>query len=114
MGSLGLLLMDPVSTGDPSLAFLTRAWALPTSLHLGMMLATGLVTALGHWCSAQAYRMTPTSILSPFEYTSFVWSVFLGYLIWGHLPGALTFAGAAVVVLSGGYVMRREALLAHR
>ena len=114
IGSLVLLGMDPVSTGDPSLAFLTRAWALPTPVHLGMMIATGLVTAFGHWCSAQAYRRTPASILSPFEYTSFVWALILGYLIWGHLPGALTFAGAGVVLLSGGYVMRREAILAHR
>ena len=110
-GSLVMLFVDPVLTDDPSLAFLTRRWALPTPTHLGMMIATGAITALGHWCSAQAYRITPTSVLSPFEYTSFVWSVILGYIIWGHLPGALTFAGAAIVVLSGGYIMRREAFL---
>ena len=114
VGSLVLLYMEPVSTQDASLAFLTRDWALPSATHLAMMVATGLVTALGHWCSAQAYRMTPTSILSPFEYTAFVWAVILGYVIWGHVPGALTFAGAAIVVLSGGYVMRREARLAER
>lgn len=110
-GSVLMLFMDPVTTDDPSLAFLTRSWALPTPTHLAMMIATGVVTAFGHWCSAQAYRMTPTSVLSPLEYTSFVWSVILGFIIWGHLPGALTFAGAAIVVLSGGYVMRREAVL---
>lgn len=110
-GSLLMLSVDPVLTDNPSLAFLTRRWALPTPTHLGMMIATGAITALGHWCSAQAYRMTPTSVLSPFEYTSLVWSVVLGYIIWGHLPGALTFAGATIVVLSGGYIMRREAFL---
>ena len=114
VGSLALLFIEPRSFEDPSLAFLTRDWAIPTKAHMALMAATGVVTALGHWCSAQAYRMTPASLLSPFEYTSFVWSVILGFLIWGHLPGALTFAGAAIVVFSGGYVMRREALLAHR
>ena len=114
VGSLVLLFFEPLSSQDPSLSFLTRDWAMPTKIHMALMAATGAVTALGHWCSAQAYRMTPASLLSPFEYTSFVWAVILGFLIWGHLPGALTFAGAAIVVFSGGYVMRRDTLLPHR
>ena len=110
-GSLVMYWIAAPPSDEPSLAFLTRPWAVPTWAHMGLMMTTGLVTAVAHYCSAQAYRIAPPSLLAPFEYTYFIWALGLGYLIWGHLPGALTFAGVAIVILSGGYVLRREGAL---
>ncbi len=111
LGSALLHIIGPEPSADPSLAFLTRPWAAPTSLHLGLMVATGFITAVGHFCSAQAYRIAPPSLVSAFEYSYFVWAVGLGFWFWGDVPSRATMAGVTVIIGTGLYVVRREAQL---
>ena len=110
-GSVILHVVGPEIAPDPSLAFLIRPWAFPSGFHLGLMVLTGLISAVGHFCSAQAYRLAPPSLVGIFEYTYFVWAVIAGYLIWGDIPTATTLAGVAIVIGSGVYILRREAVL---
>lgn len=111
IGSVAFNLLPPMQTKNASLAFLIRPWALPTPEHLGLMVATGLISALGHFCLSQAYRIAPPSLVSGFEYTYFLWAVLYGYLIWGHVPRIATLVGVAIVFAAGLYVIRREAYL---
>jgi drug/metabolite transporter (DMT)-like permease len=37
-----------------------------------------------------------------------IWMVSLGYLVFGDVPGLATIAGAAVIILSGLYILYRE------
>ena len=36
-----------------------------------------------------------------------LWGILLGFVIWGHVPTALTLAGAALIVIAGLWVARR-------
>ena len=110
-GSVILLLLGPQAAVDPSYAFLTLPWVVPSWFHLGLMVLTGLVSAVGHYCLAQAYRLAPPSLVGVFEYTYFVWVVIVGYVIWGDVPSTTTLVGVAIVIGSGVYVLRREATL---
>jgi drug/metabolite transporter (DMT)-like permease len=112
VGSLVLVFLALPTVEHASLAFLIRPWSVPTWGHLGLMMATGVVTAVAHYCSAIAYRSASPSLVSVFEYTYFVWAIILGYLVWQEIPDQATFIGAAVVMLSGGYIVKREAQLA--
>jgi drug/metabolite transporter (DMT)-like permease len=56
----------------------------------------------------EAFRLGEAALVAPFKYTSMVWAVLFGFLIFGDLPDAWTIAGAGVVVLAGLYVLRRE------
>ncbi len=112
VGSLILLGLSLPAVEHASLAFLIRPWSLPSVGHLGLMIATGIVTAIAHYCSAIAYRSAPPSLVSVFEYTYFIWALLLGYLFWQEIPNLSTFVGAGIVMLSGGYVVRRETQLA--
>ena len=55
-----------------------------------------------------ALRAAEASQVAPFRYTSMLWAMFFGYVLWGDVPNLLAFAGMAVVVLSGLYLLHRQ------
>jgi drug/metabolite transporter (DMT)-like permease len=68
----------------------------------------GVTGALGQLLITEAFKCAPVSIVAPFEYSTLFWGVLLDLAIWGDLPGPLVFAGAAVIVGSGLYLIHRE------
>ncbi len=90
----------------PSLAFLLRAWTIPTTVDLLLMAATGVIAAVAIWLLTQAYRIAEANVIAPFEYTSIVWVVLLAYLIWGEVPEPFTIVGGLLIVAAGIYVLR--------
>lgn len=68
----------------------------------------GVTGALGQLLITEAFKCAPVSIVAPFEYSTLFWGVLLDLAIWGELPGPLVFAGAAVIVGSGLYLIYRE------
>ena len=90
----------------PSLAFLLRAWAIPTTVDLLLMAATGVIAAVAIWCLTQAYRIAEANVIAPFEFSSIIWVVLLAYLIWGEVPEPFTILGGLLIVAAGIYVLR--------
>jgi len=70
----------------------------------------GVASAVAHMLMTLALRHAPSATLAPLNYLEIVVSVTLGYLIFGDFPNALTWAGIAVIVGSGLYVIHRERL----
>ena len=93
---------------DPSLAFLLRPWAMPSLLHLSMMLGLGLVWASGMYFTARAYVLAKTSVVTPFEYTSLLFSTMWGFFIFGDVPAIATILGALLALASGLYILFTE------
>jgi drug/metabolite transporter (DMT)-like permease len=106
--AIGLVAGDGAYAGDahPSLAFLLRAWTMPTTGDLLLMAATGLIAAVAIWFLTQAYRIAEANLIAPFEYSSIISVVLLAYLIWGEVPQPLTVAGGLLIVAAGIYVLR--------
>ena len=100
---------DPPADAYPAIAFLLRDWVMPTSFDLGLMAICGLIAAAGFYGLTQAYRVAPTSVVAPFEYTGMIWGIVWGYAFWGEIPGVPTWSGIAVIVGAGLYVLHREA-----
>jgi drug/metabolite transporter (DMT)-like permease len=84
------------------------AWATPTPAQLAFGVLYGLVATLAQWLVVIAYRYAPASVLAPVTYTQLIWSATLGYIVFGAFPDSWTFAGAAVIVMSGLYTAHRE------
>jgi drug/metabolite transporter (DMT)-like permease len=105
---IGLIAGDGAfaDTNHPSLAFFLRAWSMPNLVDLLLMASTGLVAAIAIWCLTHAYRIAEANVIAPFEYSSIVWLVLAGYLIWGEVPQLLTVAGAILIIAAGVYVLR--------
>ena len=70
----------------------------------------GLAATVSHLFISYALRYAPSSTLAPLHYLEIVMAVTLGYLVFGTLPNALTWAGIAVISASGLYVIHRERL----
>ena len=94
----------------PSLAFLVRAWIWPGARDLALMMLCGLISGVGAYCLAQAYRAAPASSVAPFEYVMIVWAVLWGYLFWGNVLGPSTLLGVSLTVGAGLFLARHEAL----
>lgn len=74
----------------------------------GWLIGMGISGALGQVLITEAFRCAPVSVIAPFEYSTLLWGVLLDIAIWGVLPGPVVFAGAAVIVGSGLYLIHRE------
>ena len=93
-------------------------WGLdPVPLTLrdgGLLLALGVLAALGHWFVIAAYALAPASLLTPFTYVQMVWAVMFGFLVFGQLPDGVSVLGIAVIVASGIYLALMERPRARR
>jgi drug/metabolite transporter (DMT)-like permease len=72
-----------------------------------LIAAAGLI-ATANYCLIRALRLGELSVVSPFRYSSIVWAMVLGVVIWGDVPDALAFAGTALIVAAGVYAFHRE------
>jgi drug/metabolite transporter (DMT)-like permease len=78
--------------------------------HWPIIAAIAVTGSLGQWFVTEAFRRGQASFVAPFEYTGLVWGVALDWFVWHTLPGLVTFAGAAVIIGSGLFLIRREQL----
>ncbi len=96
-----------------SVLILPFGWVNPTWQGGLGLAAIGLVSGMGQILWTQAFRLVPAAILAPFSYTSMIWSIGLGFLIWGDMPTAVLIGGACVVATSGLYILYRETIRQH-
>ena len=87
-------------------------WQPIAASDLLPILVVGLSGALGQVAITHAFRLGEASQLAPLEYTGLVWVLALDLVVWGVLPDAVTWAGVAIIVASGLYLMRRERIRA--
>ena len=60
-----------------------------------------LVGIFGLWAQlshAQALKYLPVAIKEPIGYTFFLWSILLGFLIWGKIPTPVVMLGSVIVI----------------
>ena len=96
----GVLILAPFALG---------AWHWPEGAGQWVLLASlGFWGGLGHWLLILAHRSAPAPVLAPFIYLGLIWMSAAGFLVFGDLPTLWTLSGAAVVILSGLYLLARE------
>jgi drug/metabolite transporter (DMT)-like permease len=77
--------------------------------HVHLFAAGGILNGLAHFCMISAFQHAEVSLVSPFKYANIIYAVILGYFIWGEVPASHMVMGAALVIIAGFYIMRREA-----
>jgi drug/metabolite transporter (DMT)-like permease len=83
-------------------------WNRPSEPELAALIAIGICGGLGHILLTESYRWAPASLVAPFDYTSMLWALVLGYLAFGELPTALVYLGAAIISGAGLFVIWRD------
>lgn len=83
-------------------------WVAIQFSDIGIIALVGVFGALGQVALTEAFRLGEASQIAPLEYTALVWTVMIDLMFWGVLPGAMTWFGAAIIVVSGLYLLHRE------
>jgi drug/metabolite transporter (DMT)-like permease len=83
-------------------------WVEPTWGELAALVTIGICGGLAHIFLTESYRLAPASLVAPFDYTSMLWALVLGFAVFGEVPAALVFVGAAIIVGAGLFVIWRE------
>ena len=96
----GVLILAPFALG---------VWHWPEDARQWLLLATlGFWGGLGHWLLILAHRSAAAAVLAPFIYLGLIWMSAAGFLVFGDVPTWWTLSGAAIVILSGLYLLARE------
>ncbi|MEQ9257529.1 MAG: DMT family transporter [Roseovarius sp.] len=108
--AIGLSIGDGRFSGavHPDLEFLVRPWtsiAQEDYFLLGLLGVSGLFGVL---FISQAYRLSEAAFAAPFEYVSMPMAIFWGVTVFGTWPDALAWAGIALILGSGLYLVWRE------
>jgi drug/metabolite transporter (DMT)-like permease len=89
--------------------FALAAWEWPSSaLEWIVACLLGVFGGVGHYFLALAHRYAPATVIAPFLYQQVIYMALFGYLVFGDVPSAALWAGAAIVITSGLYLFARE------
>jgi drug/metabolite transporter (DMT)-like permease len=84
------------------------AWHNPTAPELTGLITLGVFGGIAHIFLTESYRYATASVVAPFDYSSMLWALLLGYWVFGELPSALVYVGAIIVAGAGLFVIWRE------
>ena len=85
-------------------------WVQPSIQEWYMMFAIGFFASIGHLFLILSLKYADASKLAPFGYFEIITNIIIGYFYFNHFPDLWTFLGLSIIILSGIYIFRREAL----
>jgi drug/metabolite transporter (DMT)-like permease len=110
--TLAIMLVSTSVVTAAGLLTIPFGWVPLKISDLGLFILSGLLVGFAQALMIESFRFGEVGLVAPFKYTSLVWAVLLGLLVWGDLPDAWTWVGSALVVGSGIYIWHRELTLA--
>jgi drug/metabolite transporter (DMT)-like permease len=91
-----------------SLLTLPFGWQALTPSQVGLLIAAGFCGGLGQILMTAAYRHAEASVVAPFEYTSMLLGIVVGYLVFGDVATLNMLVGGLIVVSAGIFIIWRE------
>jgi drug/metabolite transporter (DMT)-like permease len=85
-----------------------QAWIPPTLADWGPLIGIGLLGGIGQIFMTQGYRYADASVLAIFDYSSLLFAVAIGFVVFGDVPTSRTILGAAIVIAAGLAVVLHE------
>jgi drug/metabolite transporter (DMT)-like permease len=106
--SESLVLWSIVSMSIGATAIAAPGW-MAVRLEHGWILAGIAVSGfVAQIAITEAFRESEASAVAPFEYSSLAWGIAIDWLLWKVSPDRYMLIGAAIIVASGIYLVRRE------
>jgi drug/metabolite transporter (DMT)-like permease len=101
-------LMALVAIGAGALAW--PHWQPVRAADAWVLCGVAVTGFLGQLTITEAFRHGEASAIAPFEYTALAWGLAIDFGIWHTLPDRWMLAGAAIIIGSGLYLVRHEAV----
>lgn len=84
-------------------------WKTPERWSDGLLLVKfGLFGGFGHYYIVKAFQWGPASVVAPLTYGQLLGAAVLSAVVFGEIPGLLSWIGAAIIVGSGLYILYIE------
>ncbi len=106
--SATIVLYFSITCSFVGLLTLPFGWVWPTPEVLALLIGAGVVGGVGQILMTEAYRHADVSVVAPFEYTSLILSIIVGYFVFSDIPTAEMLTGAVIVVGAGIFIIWRE------
>ncbi len=106
--SMVFWLMVMMAGGGVALS--AHEWVSIRSEDWWLLAGLSLSGFLGQLAITEAFRHGKASSVAPFEYSALAWGMALDWMLWRALPDEYTLIGAAIIIGSGIYLVRREAV----
>lgn len=72
---------------------------VPTPVQLFWLLGTGFFASIGQFMVTMAYKYAPAGEVSVYNYSSIVFSIVVGYIIWAEIPDFYSLLGGGLIIL---------------
>jgi drug/metabolite transporter (DMT)-like permease len=99
-------LMTMVALGAGAMA--APEWTAVRAADSWVLVGIAISGFLGQLAITEAFRHGEASAIAPLEYSALAWGLGLDWILWRTLPDRYTLIGAAIIVGSGVYLVRRE------
>ncbi|MER9998688.1 DMT family transporter [Mesorhizobium sp. M0051] len=103
-----IVLWFSVTASVMSLLSLPFGWRMLTPLQAALLVAAGFCGGLGQILMTAAYRHAEASVVAPFEYSSMILGLVVGYLVFGDVATVHMLVGGLIVVAAGIFIIWRE------
>ena len=91
-----------------SIIFLPDDFVMPNIVQLIPLMSLGIMGSLGHYFMSQAAKNAEVVVISPFEYSSFIFVGVMGYIFYNEVPSISIIIGGILIILGGVYIVYRE------
>jgi drug/metabolite transporter (DMT)-like permease len=83
-------------------------WAPLDLYNASILIGAGVLGGIGQILMTECYRHASVSTIAPFDYTSIVFGIVLGFILFGDIPGGQMLLGTAIVAAAGIFIIYRE------
>ena len=84
------------------------AWTPPRLEDSLLLILLGVTAMVAHMCINRSLKIAPATVVVPYQYTTIVWAILLGFFIFGDIPTLPMLVGAATIIAAGLYIFIRE------
>ncbi len=97
-----------ITSSALALFTLPWGWAVPSPGVALMLVMAGLLGGIGQILMTSSYRYADASLVAPFDYTSMLLALVIGYFVFDEVPTSTMLIGAGIVILAGVLIIWRE------
>ena len=87
---------------------LIEGWVDPPPMALLQLAISAAFLSTAYYLSVIAMRLGEVSVVAPFRYSAIPIALLLGWFQWGEVPDPMSWAGIALLVGAGLYVLHAE------
>lgn len=104
--SISISMSTALGTALVGVCTFAFGWPGPDLTAFAVVGLAGVFFLLAYVLMSHAFRIAPASHVAPFRYSALVWSIAIGFALWGQMPDAVVLLGAVLIVVSGGFLVR--------